>query len=878
MNDLTGKTIKHYRIIEKLGQGGMGVVYKAEDLLLKRIVALKFLPPHITASETELSRFKQEAQAAAALNHPNITQIYAIEETDESMFIAMEYLEGKELKDIIEMRNEHLQKQTSIIFTIEEVTKYAAQIAEGLKAAHKKGITHRDIKSSNIMITEEGTVKILDFGLAKMGEGINLTKEGTTLGTVSYMSPEQILGNEADEKSDIWAFGVVLYEMISGHLPFTGAYEQSIAYAIVNDEPALLSLIKGCPVYLEKIVDKCLQKDLKKRYQNFSDILINLNDKSVAVANLSNLETNKQLRIPLLINFKRSKNLLIGSGIIIVLLVVLLFTIGRPLLESKIESNNVIQEPHLAVLPISDIEGSASNQAFCNGLTEILTSKLTQLQQFHNSLWVIPVSEILKNNIKSPGEANKFFGVNLTVTGSLLQLDNVFRLTLNLIDAKNLRQLNSFVIDVNEKNLIILQNKSVITLLKMINLQLNPKLSGMLETGETNVPEAYEYYIQGRGYLQKKNSLNKVESAINAFMIAIDRDSLYAIAHAGLAQAYWEKYQLVKKNEWAEKAVTEAEYAYKLNSKAAYINIVLGNIHEGTGKYDKAVADFNRALDIDPVSYEAYQGLAKAYEDKGLISDAESTYKRAIEMQPSNWIGYHSLGIFYSNHSKYSDAISQFKKEIDLNPQNYLGLNALGAMYYYTNKLEDASDMFEKAFSIKKSYYIASNLGTLYYIQGKYAEAARNYEKAVELNDNDYQIWGNLGAAYYWAPGERDKADSAYWHAIRLGELAKKVNPNDQQLITLLAGYYSMVGSKQKALEDVRKSLKMAPNDAENMFRAGATYEQLGEREKAIEWIIKSIKNGYSRSDIESQPDLKKLITDKLYKKEVSEINNKENK
>ena len=681
MNDLTGKTIKHYRIIEKLGQGGMGVVYKAEDLLLKRIVALKFLPPHITASETELSRFKQEAQAAAALNHPNITQIYAIEETDESMFIAMEYLEGKELKDIIEMRNEHLQKQTSIIFTIEEVTKYAAQIAEGLKAAHKKGITHRDIKSSNIMITEEGTVKILDFGLAKMGEGINLTKEGTTLGTVSYMSPEQILGNEADEKSDIWAFGVVLYEMISGHLPFTGAYEQSIAYAIVNDEPALLSLIKGCPVYLEKIVDKCLQKDLKKRYQNFSDILIDLNDKSVAVANLSNLETNKQLRIPLLINFKRSKNLLIGSGIIIVLLVVLLFTIGRPLLESKIESNNVIQEPHLAVLPISDIGGSASNQAFCNGLTEILTSKLTQLQQFHNSLWVIPVSEILKNNIKSPGEANKFFGVNLTVTGSLLQLDNVFRLTLNLIDAKNLRQLNSFVIDVNEKNLIILQNKSVITLLKMINLQLNPKLSGMLETGETNVPEAYEYYIQGRGYLQKKNSLNKVESAINAFMIAIDRDSLYAIAHAGLAQAYWEKYQLVKKNEWAEKAVTEAEYAYKLNSKAAYINIVLGNIHEGTGKYDKAVADFNRALDIDPVSYEAYQGLAKAYEDKGLISDAESTYKRAIEMQPSNWIGYHSLGIFYSNHSRYSDAISQFKKEIDLNPQNYLGLNALGAMY-----------------------------------------------------------------------------------------------------------------------------------------------------------------------------------------------------
>jgi len=872
MYDLIGQTIKHYKIIEKLGEGGMGVVYKAEDLMLKRIVALKFLPPHITASEIELTRFKQEAQAAAALSHPNITQIHAIEETDDSMFIVMEYLEGKELKEIVEMRNENPHQQTSVVLPLEDVINYSAQIAEGLKAAHKKGITHRDIKSSNIMITQEGTAKILDFGLAKMGWGINLTKAGTTLGTISYMSPEQVLGNEADGKSDIWAFGVVLYEMISGHLPFSGAYEQSIAYSIVNDEPAPLSEITGCPDYLEKIAVKCLQKDLTNRYQNFSDILSDLKNKSTAEVESSELETKKQFRTLLLINFKKRKNLLIVSGIIIVFIIVLLFTIGRPFLESKTASKNVFQEPHLAVLPISDIGGSASNQAFCNGLTEILTSKLTQLQQFHNSLWVIPVSEILKNNIKSPGEANKFFGVNLTVTGSLLQLNNIFRLTLNLIDAKNLRQLDSFVIDVNEKNLIILQDKSVITLLKMINLQLNPKLSGMLETGETNIPEAYEYYIQGRGYLQKKSSLNEVESAINAFMVAIDKDSLYAIAHAGLAHAYWEKYQLVKKNELAEKAVKEAEYAYKLNSKAAYINVVLGNIHDGTGKYDKAVSDFNRALVIDPVNYEAYQGLAKAYEDQGLLKDAESTYKRAISMQPSNWIGYHNLGIYYSNHSQYADAISQFKKEIEINPQNYLGFNALGAMYYYTDKLKDASDMFEKSFNIKKSYYIASNLGTIYYIQGKYAEAARNYEKAVEMNDNDYIIWGNLGAAYYWAPGERDKAKAAFLHAIKLGELAKKVNPNDQLLITMLAGYYSMVGSKQKALEDVSKSLKMAPNDAETMYRAGTTYEQLGDRKKAIEWIINSIKSGYSRSDIESQPELKKLIADERYKKEIAKI------
>jgi serine/threonine-protein kinase len=458
------------------------------------------------------------------------------------------------------------------------------------------------------------------------------------------------------------------------------------------------------------------------------------------------------------------------------------------------------------------------------------------------------------------------------VTGSLLQINNVFRLTLNLVDAQNLRQLNSTVIDAEENNLVLLQNKSVISLIKMLNLQLNPELNGKLETGNTTVPEAYEYYIQGRGYLQDERNLNSIESAVNSFMLAIKKDSLYALAHSGLAQAYWYKYHLLKKNVWAEKAVNESDNAYRLDNKLAYINIVRGNIHNGTGKYKEALKDFNRALDIDPVNYEAYQGLAIAYEDQGLLAEAEMTYKRAINMQPSNWIGYQALGAFYSEHSRYEDAITQFKKEIELNPQNYMGFNALGSMYYYTNKLKEATEMFEKAFSIKQSYVSASNLGTLYYIQGKYSEAAENYKKAIDIDNNQYVVWGNLGAAYYWAPGERNKSDSAYFHAIKLAEEARKINPNDAELLAALAGFYSMVGKKDKAVEYVHKSLKLAPHEAEIMFRAGSTFEQLGDREKAIGWIIKSIKNGYPRTDVESQPDLKKLILDQRYKDRVLNI------
>ena len=874
MPDLLGSTILHYKVVEKLGEGGMGVVYKAEDTKLKREVAIKFLPHHVSASTEERKRFENEAQAAAALNHPNISTIHSIEEYDDpkrgkETFIVMEYVDGQELKAVI-------ASQAGKTLSNEKVLEYAIQIAKGLETAHEKGIIHRDIKSSNIMITSKDQIKIMDFGLAKMGEGTHLTKVGTTVGTVAYMSPEQALGKEADAQSDIWAFGVVLYEMIAGHLPFEGAYEQSIVYSIINDEPVSVSEISNCPPFLEKIIMKCMSKDLKKRYQNFSDILVDLQNIQGEGVKPSDLSTKKQINIQFANIKNRRKPVLIISAVILTLILVLAFTVGKPFIDSLFGSEPVLNEQHLAVLPLSDIGGGVSNQAFCNGIMETLTSNLTQLQQFHKSLWVIPVSEVLRYKIKSPGEANQVFGVNLAVTGSLQQVEKNFQLTLNLIDAKNLRQLNSSVIEVKESNLADLQNKSVISLLQMLNLQLNPKSSGILEAGNTDNPEAYEYYLQGRGYLQDKNNLNDVESAVSAFFISVQKDSLYAVAHSGLAQAYWWKYKLVNKNEWAEKAVKESDYAFKLNSKLAYVNITLGIIHNGTGKYKESAEDFNRALVIDPVSFEAYQGLAIAYENQGDLDEAEKTYKRAISMQPDNWYGYKSLGIFYYNHSRYNDAIVQFKKAIEINPKNYTSFNALGAAYYFKNDLKNASDMFERAFKIKQSYLVASNLGTLYYIQGKYSEAARKYEKALEINSSDYIIWGNLGAAYYWANGERDKAKGAFLHGIKLGEEARKINPKDPELLASLAGFYSMVGEKEKALDYIKKSLDISPIDADIMFRTGTTYEKLGDRKKAISWIIKAIENGYSKSEVEQQPELKGLIADPEYKNSLSKASIKQ--
>ena len=273
---MIGETILHYKILEKLGEGGMGVVYLAEDTKLKRQVAIKFLPHHISANEEERKRFEIEAQAAAALNHPNIATIHAIEKYDGQMFIVMEYIEGKELKEIIERK--HVGAEYIQPLQINDIINYAIQIAEGLDSAHKKGIIHQDIKSSNIMVTNDGKVKIMDFGLAKIQGSKETTKIDTTIGTAYYMSPEQIRGGDLEHKTDLWSFGVVLYEMLTGKLPFTGDYEQAISYSIVNEKQKPVSDYRDdIPEDLVFVVNKCLSKNADQRYNNAGELLADIN-------------------------------------------------------------------------------------------------------------------------------------------------------------------------------------------------------------------------------------------------------------------------------------------------------------------------------------------------------------------------------------------------------------------------------------------------------------------------------------------------------------------------------------------------------------------------------------------------------------------------
>lgn len=852
---MLGRKILHYKIIEKLGEGGMGVVYKAEDLKLKRNVAIKFLPSYIAQNEEDRSRFRLEAQAAASLNHPNITQIYSIEELDGEIFIVMEFIEGNELKS-----------KTDSPYNIEQTIKIAINICSGLSAAHNKGIIHRDIKSGNIMCSEDGKVKIMDFGLAKVQGNADITRKGTTLGTTSYMSPEHFRGGEVDQRSDIWALGILLYEMLTGKMPFSGAYEQAVIYSILNEEPeAIIGLNEAVPLELKEIVDKCLKKNPDERYETAEELREDLENLFSGKTAGKNVKQKIDLYQKLHSGFKSKISYGIGAAFSIMLLTYFFILPKSNFISDYLFEKAALEKQSLLILPFTNIGSDPKNQAYCDGLLETLTSKLTEIESIHSSLMVVPSSEVRRYAVASPGEAQKSFGVNLAVTGSLQLFDNITRLTLNLVDTKSMRQINSSVIDVNASDFIALQDNSVLNLLKMLELEINKEAEDLIKEGSTEKPGAYDFYLQGLGYLQRYEKEENLDFAEELFYSAIEEDSLYALAYGALGETYWRKYELLKDVTYISLAELLCKKAFNIDPNLAQANRTLGMIGIGTGEFVSAIQYFEKAIEIEPKNAYSYGGLAKAYESMNLLDQAEETYKRAIKLKPGYWAGYNDLGVFYFSHNQLQKAIKEFTRVTILTPDNYKGYNNLGGVYYRQEEWLKAREMFEKSFAINRSYSVASNLGTLYYLEGNFEEAINKYNLAIELNDRDYTMWGNLGSALYWSNSERGAAEKAFKRAIRLAEKKIEINPDDPEVLSHLGGYYSMLGEKDLTIRYLKKAIKLAPDNSEVMYLSAASYERIGNREEAVKWLKRSIDNGYSRAEIFLQPEFQALLGDKRF-------------
>ena len=844
MDPRVGRTISHYRIVEKLGGGGMGVVYRAEDTRLKRPVALKFLPPELTRDENAKRRFVREAQAASALDHPNICGIHEIDETpDGALFICMACYDGETL-------DKKLQHGP---LPAEEAIRIARKVAEGLAKAHSHGIIHRDIKPANIMVTRDGEVKILDFGLAKLRGSTKITRTGKTMGTFVYMSPEQVKGDDVGPRSDIFSLGVVLYELLANRLPFDGDHEAAVMYQIVNTDPKPLSEFRrDIPQRLQPVVDKILQKNASLRYQTAAELADDLESIAGGTKPVFAGRRRRYLRV------------------VVVSIVAAVAIVAAMQPEFRTAVQGIFRpgagKTHLAVLPFESIGGDAADQAFAAGLTETMTAQLAQIEQYHESLWVIPSSEIRVQKIDSPSKARKALGVNLVITGSVQRHTDRFQLTINLIDpvhGESSRQIDGTVIDGAADRVTVLQDQAVFRVLEMLDVSLLPQARRIVMAGSTAVPQAYDSYLKGVGYIQGYEKRENIDRAISSFRTAIGRDSLYALAYAGLGEAYWRKYKETTDPQWVPLALRYCGRAVGLNNFITAAHVTMGLVRNETGDAPGAVSEFERALALEPTSAAAYRGLASAYADMGKRAEAESTYHRAIAMKPDYWGGFNELGQFYYRAGNYQGAAAQFQKVVDLTPDNAFGYLNLGAAYWGLGQMEDARKMFERSIEAEPNYRAYSNLSTVYYMEERYAEAAAMCEKALELNDTSYKTWATLGNACYWAPGKRELSRDAYRRAAELAEDQRRLKPNDAWLLTSLAGYYAVLGEKDRAAPLVEAALEIAPEDSRVAYFAGHAYEQMGNRDKAIEWIGRALEAGYSKSDAERDPWLQELRRDR---------------
>ncbi|MFX0209148.1 MAG: protein kinase, partial [Candidatus Hodarchaeota archaeon] len=665
---MIGETISHYKILEKLGEGGMGVVYKAEDTKLKRTVALKFLPPELIRNSEAKERFIHESQTAAALNHPNICTIHEIDESESptgvgmQSFIAMECVEGQSLKERIESGPIKYEEALTII----------VQVAEGLREAHDRGIVHRDIKSANIMVTTKGQAKIMDFGLAKLAGQTKLTKAGTTLGTVAYMSPEQAKGGKVDSRTDIWSLGVVFYEMLTGELPFRGEYEQAVIYSILNVDP---DPIAGIPLECERIVNSCLKKDSEERYSSTADLQEDLKlleqEISSGKVPVRKRTTTAPGHFPKLL---RKPAVLIG-GVILALLLLFFLSSGRRIVKKWLGT----EVKNLAMLPFTVMVGDSTDQAFCDGMVESLTNKLTQLEQFERSLWVVPSLDVRKDEITSVNEAKRSMsGVNLVITGSFRRMGDMIVLKMNLIDTKTLRQQNSLEIRDHIANISTWQDDVAIKLINLLDIELKPEIRRVLTTSGTSISDVYECYLQGLGYLQNEEKERSLDAAIRMFQRAIEQDSLYALAYAGLGKAYWLKYKLTKIDHWIEKAQTTCNRTIQIDNRLVPVRITLGEIYKETGRFEEAIEEYQQALQVDPVNSIAYLELAAAYEEIEKLTEAEEIYKKVIELRPSYSSGYNWLGYYYWRYGHHFEAEKMFLKATELAPEQIMIYNNLG--------------------------------------------------------------------------------------------------------------------------------------------------------------------------------------------------------
>jgi len=700
---MIGKTISHYKILEKLGGGGMGLVYKAEDTKLRRTVALKFLPPELTRDPEAKQRFIQEAQSASSLDHPNICTIHEIDETEDGqMFICMACYEGETLNEKI--------KRGSL--KLEDVLNIIIQVAEGLAKAHSKGIVHRDIKPANIFITEDRKVKILDFGLAKLAGQKRITRFGTAVGTATYMSPEQARGEEVDQRTDIWSLGVVLYEMITGQLPFKGENWEAVLYSIFNEEPQqpLRNIYSDVPESLQQIVQKMLKKEIQERYKDMETLITDLKS----------------------INLKSDS-----------------FTSPRVVGEKPSSS--------IAILPFMDMSPEKDQAYFCDGIAEELINSLTRIK----GLRVVaqtPAFSFKEKNIDIRDIGRKL-NVKILLKGSVQKAGKRLRITAQLVNVTDGYYLWSEKFDRDMEDIFTIQDEISLAIVENLKVNLLGGEKAKLMKHYTEDLEAHNLYMWGRFFWNKRTEegLNK---AIEYFRKTIDKDPNYALAYAGLADSYITlcDYNYVPPKDVYPKAKEAVLKALDIDSTLAEVHTSLAMIKFRQWDCKGAEKEFKRAFALSPNYANAHHWYALFLMYMGRSDEAIEEIKQAQKLDPLSLIINRNVAWVFYFARRYDKAVEALKKTLELDP-NFILTNAfLGKVYLHMSMYEEALREIQKEKDIIGRFdpLVETWRGISYECLGRRGEAKQVLDSLLEQAKKTY-VPPILLANLYFALGEKDE-------------------------------------------------------------------------------------------------------------------------
>lgn len=882
-----GETLAgRFQIVRYIGRGGMGEVYEASDSELGENVAIKTLRPEFIADPVGLRRFKREIQIARRVAHRNVCTVFDIARHrtsgPEYTFLSMELLQGETL-------GSYLKRHGKI--DVDAAVPLVRQMAAGLDALHREGIVHRDFKPGNVILVggETGSYRVVvtDFGLARSvvahGDGeTEVSRPGELLGTLDYMAPEQFSTVTAGPPADIYAFGLVLYRMLAGHHAYEGADAIQIGVRKATQPP------KPIQEYVPRLdgrwieaIGRCLERDPGRRFESAGEavrvieglppatlpveIKPSKSDSVVSGNGSERLERPQPLW----------KRIGVATGTILLMGCLLVGAIAPASVVTLLEKVGLgfypplPDEIRLVVMPVAADAGTQLSREYLDGLTEAVASRAVGMEPLRENFVVVPSSEVLREarrateRIENPAddrdppddEGDSFavmdvagkLGANVVLLTEVAERDGRVYRRAELVDPSTGKPFDREEFELRLGDRSTAEDQLVSSLAGMLDLDpAAVRATQRLETQRPDSGEAYAFYLQGRGYLARHDKIENVEEAIQLFHRSLGEDSEYALAYAGLGEAYWRKYAIQRDGPWMNQALQNATNALEHGEELPQVHTTLGLVHLNTGRTDEATADFLRALDLDSRNVDALIGLGQSYEQAGARDLAEATFQKAIALRPNLWTSYKQLGLFYHRQGRYEDAIEQYNRILDLAPDSAHAHVNLGAFSYFLADYEVAEQHWRRALDLdpgRPSIY--TNLGKVLFDQEKYDDALQYFQEALDRH-RTHSALSNIADAYRKVGREED-AVAAYNESINLLLEAVRINPSAAAAYGYLAHNYAELRQEGQAIDAARRALSRSPNDPELKATVALAYASLEMEQEATQLVEELLADGYPR-------------------------------